>query len=527
MPQVNIGTEPYRIGASTNPYALQNNGTTDIYLGTGPNVTPERYDRLLDIGGELSWPADTDLYAVVTAGLTGQLTYLNNGASGNSGATRISGPVNISGDVEVSGPVTIAGTVPISGDVGINAPVAISGIVPITGDVTVSAPVAISGTVPISGDVGINAPVAISGTVPISGDVGITGPVSITGPVAIAGTIPVSIGDAIDIAGNVPIVGVPGSPISIAGNVGITGGVAIAGIVPISGNVGISGPVNIAGTVPVSGNMGISGPVTVNGGITVTSGNVNVAGNVSAQLKNTVTLINSQTVAFPAAALSSGGAYFSYDVSAYASILVTVEVQTAGSLNYAQANLIFGTFAFADATLASSTRANNTYEPTWTLCETQQNVYGLYLPQSLIVPVTGKYFSGIIEFSKAATATSGNIIVKIYGSNGTTIKPEYVCRGAGMLSGLDTYGMATFRGVGTDQYIPIGSKNGPAKYSQIAISGANSPQVFVSANIAGTYVNLAQSIINPANDDVILPMVPILLHGYCPPGTTADFSIVQ
>lgn len=160
MPQVTIGDVAYRIGSSDQPYALQNNGITDIYLGTGPNVSPLQYDRLLDVGGELSWPSGQELFAVVDKLLTGQLTYVNNGAQGTSGATRVSGVVNVTGDVKLTGPVTIAGTVPISGTVGISGPVAIQGTVPISGNVNISGPVDVAGDINIT-----NAELQVGGSV--------------------------------------------------------------------------------------------------------------------------------------------------------------------------------------------------------------------------------------------------------------------------------------------------------------------------------------------------------------------------
>lgn len=140
MPQQTITNLPFALTANgTDVFACQNNGANDIYLGTGPEVSPDSYDRLLDVGGEITWPTGKPLYAVCAIGLSSTLTYLNNGASGSSGSTRISGPVTVSGDVTLVGPVAV------TGDVGIVGPVAVSGTVDISGPVTVQGSVGISG----------------------------------------------------------------------------------------------------------------------------------------------------------------------------------------------------------------------------------------------------------------------------------------------------------------------------------------------------------------------------------------------
>jgi hypothetical protein len=240
------------------------------------------------------------------------------------------------------------------------------------------------------------------------------------------------------------------------------------------------------------------------------------------------TLLHEESFAYLAAAVGGGGAVFNPDVSLYASVIVTITCESSGApLSAVTTNYIFASLGFADDDdLLVTPRANSYFAPQWLLCETEQTLYGLARPQSIQLPVTGKYFFGFMEFAKAATAAGGTITVQVYGSGEIVNGPRYVSQGRGMVGELPNTKMYSRSTVGVTVTENIASTNGPGTLSTVRTVGAGAYSLTLRVSDAGTVRSIAQ-LASPVNIQlaVTLPLLPLVLIGSTVAGTTADHSL--
>lgn len=242
---------------------------------------------------------------------------------------------------------------------------------------------------------------------------------------------------------------------------------------------------------------------------------------VFAKSASDVVLIREETINYQAGAISGGGSLNFDDVSNYSSVIITLTITpNVGTLAANLNNYIYGSFAFSDISdLLLAPRANAFYNPGWFLCSTEQTIYGLTLPQSIQLPVSGKYLSGIVEFYKAITASAGVIRVQIYGSGEVISQPRYISRGDGLEPGIPNGALYTRSYGGTPVLtLYLESINGDAA---IAISAtAPPPSAYITIGVAeiGAIVSMDIKVTNPAtlyvttNYKVGIPLRPLVLQ---------------
>lgn len=252
-------------------------------------------------------------------------------------------------------------------------------------------------------------------------------------------------------------------------------------------------------------------------------------------LRSDVVLLDTENVAYLAGAVGGGGAVRTIDVSGYSSVIFTIEVNAANGVLAANiANYIGASLSFTDDDPSTVTPiCNNELEPQWLLCQIDQNISGSILPQSIQVPVTGRYFKAFLEFGKAATATGGTITSKIYGSGEVITSPRYVSRGSGMVKDLVVRGSWTQlspAGVTTNYF--VSSANGIILATAFWAGGTGG-QVIASALIAGTAYALGsvKSATATGNEgqtrQFLLPLAPLRMSLAALAGSQITGSVMQ
>jgi hypothetical protein len=253
---------------------------------------------------------------------------------------------------------------------------------------------------------------------------------------------------------------------------------------------------------------------------------------VFAKSASNVVLLHSESIPFLAAAASGGGALFTLDVSTYASVIVSIDI-TAG-LNANLASYLYPSFSFSDTnTIITNPRANTHYAPQWLLCSTEQTIYGLRQPQSLQMPVTGKYLLGLIEYLKIVTAVGGTIRVDVYGSGDSITTPKYVSRGQGMGIGLVDWRMyAISQGPSLSNLYYIASNNGHTKVFSANPGGAAAGRYNMFNVLSGALSGVTGTR-PPATagigviDDTILGLLPAALSIVTVAGENLALTITQ
>lgn len=90
MPIITLSpTQPFQVvgqDVDAEPLAVQNTGTTTVYLSHDPGVSSTTYDYTIGPGGDFLWPANKPLYMVASS-TGGQVSYGPQGAQVNTGAT--------------------------------------------------------------------------------------------------------------------------------------------------------------------------------------------------------------------------------------------------------------------------------------------------------------------------------------------------------------------------------------------------------------------------------------------------------